>query len=298
MAAIGLPLRDYIQLHLIILAWGLTAILGKLICLPPLDLVIWRTGIAAVGFVLLARLLGVKFMVSRRERFVLLGLGLLIGWHWILFFLSARLATASVCLAAMPTIMIVCSLIEPLVDGTRRWRISELVVGLVICCAVWMIYEVELRYWLGLTVGLVSVLFAASFAVGNKRIAHRHHFSVLMGWQMIGGCLACLVVRPFFEPGLLPIVPHGDDVGWLLVLALVCTVATYAGYADLLRRMSVFTINIAYNMEPVYGIVLAAVVFGDREHMSTGFYVAATIIILSVVALPLWNRRSSTFPVD
>ncbi len=291
-------LRDYIQLHLVILAWGFTAILGKLIELSPLDLVIWRTLIASLAFVLLARLLGVKFMVPRRDRWVLLGLGFLIGGHWILFFLSARLSTASVCLAALPTAMIFCSLLEPLLDGTRRWQKSELLVGLIICGAVWMIYQVEFRYWLGFTVGILSVVLASFFAIWNKHIAHRHHFAVLMGWQMIGGCLACLVVRPFVEQSLLPALPAPGEWLWLMLLALVCTVAAYAAYADLLRRMSVFTINVVYNLEPVYGIILAALIFGDTEKMSPGFYLAAAIIVLSVVALPFITKRSTAIPVD
>ena len=284
-------MRDYIQLHLIILLWSLTAILGKLITLPALDMVVWRTGIAAVGFAIWAALLRVPVQLPKQERWQLLGLGALLGWHWILFFLSARLSTASVCLAAMPTLLIWCSLIEPFVDGSRRWRRDELGFGAVIVGAVWLIYQVEFRYWLGFTVGLSSVLLAALFAVGNKRVAHRHHFAVLMGWQMVGAVAACWLVLPFATGQFLPQVPQGMDIVWLSVLALVCTVLPYAGFGDLLKRLSVFTINVTYNLEPVYGIILAAMVFGEREKMSPGFYFAAALITVSVILLPFWNRR-------
>lgn len=284
-------MRDYLQLHLIILLWSLTAILGKLITLPALDMVVWRTALAATGFAVWAALLRVPVRLPARERWQLLGLGALLGWHWILFFLSARLSTATIALAAMPTLMICCSVIEPLVDGTRRWNKGELVVGTVIVGAVWMIYEVEFRYWLGFTVGLCSVLLAACFAVGNKRIAHKHHFTILMGWQMLGALFACLITLPLVTGRLLPLSVPAADWTALLVLSFVCTVLPYAGFGQLLRRLSVFTINVAYNLEPVYGILMAAAVFGEQEKMSAGFYVAATIIIVSVIALPWWNRR-------
>lgn len=284
-------MRDLLLLHLIILAWSLTAILGKLITLPALDMVVWRTGVAAAGFALWAALLRVPVGLPKKERWQLLVLGALLGWHWILFFVSARLSTASVSLAAMPTLMIWCSLIEPFVDGSRRWRKGELLFGLIIVGAVWMIYQVEFRYWVGFTVGLSSVVLAALFSVGNKRIAHRHHFAVLMGWQMIGACAACWLLLPLVTGHALPVLPHGKDILWLLILALVCTVLPYAGLGDLLKRLSVFTINVTYNLEPVYGILLAALVFGEKEKMSPGFYVASTIIIISVILLPLWNRR-------
>lgn len=284
-------MRDYLQLHLIILLWSLTAILGKLIQLPALDMVVWRTGVAAVGFALWARLLKVPLSLPARERWQLLGLGALLGWHWVLFFLSARLSTATVSLAAMPLLMICCSLIEPLVDGTRKWKRAELALGVVIVGAVWMIYKVEFRYWQGFTVGLCAVWFAAFFTVGNKRLAHKHHFTVLMGWQMLGALAACWLTLPLATGRVLPEALTGMDAVWLLLLALVCTVLPYAGYGELIRRLSVFTINVTYNLEPVYGILLAAAVFGEREQMSAGFYVAAGVIVLSVLALPLWNRR-------
>ena len=283
-------MRDYVQLHLVILAWGFTAILGKLITLPPLDVTVWRTGLAAAGFAVVALTTGRSLRVTRGEALKLLGTGCIIGWHWVLFFLAARLSTASVCLAALPTCMLWCSLIEPWINGRRRWHMGELLAGTVMVGAVWLIYQVELRYWLGLTVGLVSALLAALFAVINKQLTHRHSFTTLCFYQMAGAFAACVVTLPFFSHRLLAVLPAGADIGWLLVLSLVCTVAAYAGYVDVLRRMSVFTVNVVYNLEPVYGIVLAALVFGDTEKMSGGFYAGALIIIGAVLLMPLVSR--------
>lgn len=284
-------LRDYVQLHLVVLAWGLTAILGKLIELPPVDVVLLRTALAAAGFAGLARLAGQRARIPRRQWLPMFGVGVILGLHWILFFWSARLATASVCLAAMPTAMLWCSLIEPWIDGSRRWRPAELLVGVVMVGAVWLIYEFEFRHWLGFSVAIASAVLAAFFATLSKQqVTRGTHWSVIGFYQMTGACVAAVAARPFLESGLLPARPDAFSALWLLVLALVCTVAAYAGFMDVLRRVSVFTVNIVYNMEPVYGIALAALVFGRAEVMSGGFYLGAGIIMAVVLGLP-WVRR-------
>ena len=283
-------LRDMLQLHLVVLAWGLTAILGKLITMPPVEVTVWRTAMAAVGLALIALVSGIPLRVPRRAALQFLGTGLIIGWHWMLFFLSARLSTASVCLAAMPTIMVWCSLIEPLMNGTRRWSKAELLTGVVMVGAVWLIYQFEFRHWLGFTVGLASAFLAAIFAIINKSHTAHHSPVILCGYQMVGACAACLLLLPFFASGK-PALPSASNFLWLLVLSQVCTVGAYIGYLDVLRRMSVFTVNVVYNMEPVYGIVLAALVFGEKERMSGGFYLGAGIIIAIVTVMPLVQRR-------
>jgi len=282
-------MRDYLKLHLVIIAWGFTAILGKLIEMPPVEMMVWRTALAAAGFMLVARWQGVSLRLPRAQRRTMMLLGGLLGVHWILFFLSARLATASVCLAAMPTAMLWCSILEPWVDGTRRWRPLELVVGAVILGAVWLIYEVEFRYWLGFSVGLAAALLAAIFSVINKQVVTRCHFAVMGSYQLSGACLVSVVAWLWFEQGQVT-TPGWDDLGWLLLFSSVCTVWAYAGYMDVLRRLSMFTVNVIYNLEPIYGILLAAAIFGQSEYMSPGFYIGAGIIIGSVILVP-WLEK-------
>jgi drug/metabolite transporter (DMT)-like permease len=283
-----LALRDMVQLHLVVLAWGFTAILGKLISLSAVEVTIWRTALAAAGLGVITVLCRFRTWPSPRSVAAFLGTGLLIGWHWMLFFLSARLGSASVSLAAMPTVMIWCSLIEPLFDGTRRWSRMELLVGLVMVGAVWLIYRFEFAQWIGFTVGLLSAFLAALFAVINKSFAGKHPPVVICGVQMVGACLGCLLLLPFTGASL--VLPVGPDLLWLLVLSQVCTVGAYVGYLEVLQRLSVFTINVVYNLEPVYGIVLAALILGDTERMSLGFYCGAAIIIAVVMGLS-WVRR-------
>lgn len=282
-------MRDYLKLHLVIVAWGFTAVLGKLITLPPVEVVVWRTALAALGFAIVAQRCKASLNISNPEKRWMLILGGLLGLHWILFFLSARLATASVSLAAMPTAMLWCSILEPWIDGTKRWRPLELIIGIIMVAAVWMIYEVELRFSIGFSVGLLAALIAAIFAVFNKQQVAHTHYAVMGTYQMIGALIVSIIGWQWMTPGLV-MLPSWENILWLALLSSICTVWAYAGYMEVLKRMSVFTVNVMYNMEPIYGILLAALVFGSQEYMSRGFYLGAAIIVGSVFMVPFLTR--------
>ena len=279
-------------LHLVILAWAFTAILGKLISLPSLDMVVWRTGLATVGFVAIAIAMRAPLRLAKRDAGILFGLGAILGLHWVLFFLSARLATASVSLAAMPTMLIWCTLMEPFVNGTRRWSRVEVILGMVIIAAVWMIYAVELNHWFGFTIGIVSALIASVYAIFNKQVVARYHFATLCAWQLGGACVAAWVLLPFVSGTALPAMPGAHDLGWIVLFAIGCTVLPYAAFVYVMKRMSVFTVNVVYNLEPLYGMALATLIFGVKEQMTPGFYAGAAIIIASVLAVPWLQRRA------
>ena len=279
-------------LHLVILAWAFTAILGKLISLPSLDMVVWRTGLATLGFVAIALAMRAPLRLAKRDAGILFGLGAILGLHWVLFFLSARLATASVSLAAMPTMLIWCTLMEPFVNGTRRWSRVEVILGMVIIAAVWMIYAVELRHWFGFTIGIVSALIASVYAIFNKQVVARYHFATLCAWQLGGACVAAWVLLPFVSGTILPAIPGARDLGWIVLFAIGCTVLPYAAFVYVMKRMSVFTVNVVYNLEPLYGMALATLIFGVKEQMTPGFYAGAAIIIASVLAVPWLQRRA------
>lgn len=284
--------RDWAQVHLVVLAWGVTGVIGKLILLPATEVVVWRTALAVMGFAALAQWLGVSLRVAPAMMLRLLGIGMLVGAHWILFFLSARLSNVSVSMVALPTIMLWCALLEPLFDRNRRISKLELVTGLIMIGAVWLIFRAEFSRGLGFAVGLASAFVASLFIVMNKDLVVRHHFAVVSFYEMIGACMASiLAVTLFARTPAAWHLPAANDFLWLFVLAMVCTVGAYGGYMDILSRMSVFTINVIYNLEPVYGIVLAALIFGSTELMSSGFYLGTAIIMGTVIVLPLLQRR-------
>lgn len=281
-------MRDYVQLHAVVLLWGFTAILGRLIHVPPAELVVLRTGLAAAGFAVLARALRQPVWVGGKPGLILFATGFLVGMHWILFFAATQWANASICLAGLPSTTLFCAFLEPLLIPGKRLRWHELAVGLTLIPALWLIMHVEVQFSFGLWLSVGSAFAGSVFAVLNGKLAKEHHFAVISCHQMAGASVFALMALPLFPT---PIVsPTAADWFWLAILAFVCTVGAYGAYMELLRRMSVFVLNVTYNLEPVYGIVLAALIFREDLQLTLGFYLGSLLIVASVMAVPFFRR--------
>lgn len=290
--------KDYILLHFIVLIWGFSAILGLLISLPPLELVFYRTLIATAGVALVMVLRKKSILLDPRDALKITGVGVLISLHWIFFFWSARLSTASVCLAGMATTSLWTAFIEPLVNRTKvKWY--EVALGLIVISGLLVIFQFETGYWLGLSMALVSAFLAALFSVLNGRLTLRHTPYQITLYEMAAASLFALLFMPiyaefFTEGALIQWAWKGLDWFWLLVLGGICTVYAFSVSVDLMKRLPVFSINLTINLEPVYGILLAFLIFGEKEKMTPQFYLGTLIILISVLIYPVlnyWNRR-------
>lgn len=292
-------LSDYAQLHLIVLIWGFTAILGKL--LEPLDpsaVVLFRTMLAVLGMgvVLLARRQTVR--VATADRWRLLATGGLISLHWVAFFLAARLSNVSVCLAGMATGSLWASVLEPLLLR-RRVRTVEVVLGAVVLAGLYVIFRFEFDKVAGLAVAVFSAMLSSLFTIINSRFTQRLDAYVISFYEMAGASAGALLMwlairaaDPLAGNHLVQYVP--DTVaqwGWLLVLSLVCTVYAYTVGVRLLRKFSPYMAILTVNLEPVYGILLAVFIFGHTERMTPGFYVGTLVILVAVLAYPMLNHR-------
>ena len=293
-SAIQPLLKDYLKLHFIVLLWGFTAILGKLLTVPPVELVFWRTLLAATG---LAVLLGVRRMpwrVSAGQAVQLLAVGVLVATHWITFFLAARLSSVSVCLAGLATLALWTSLLEPLLLW-RRVRGYEVGLGLITMVGLYLVSQAELDQLLGLGVAVLSAGLSALFSVLNAKLIKAHSPLRLTFYEMLGACLSIVLFFPiyshYFTRGRgLQLAWHGYDWLWLALLAGVCTVYAFSTSVELMKRLSPFAVNLTINLEPVYGIVLAVLVFGNQERMAAGFYWGTLLIVFSVLIHPLVAR--------
>ena len=297
-------LKDYLKLHFIVLLWGFTAILGKLLTVPPVELVFWRTLLASTGLagLLVARRTG--WRVAGPEALKLLGVGALVAAHWITFFLAARLSSVSVCLAGLATLALWTSLLEPLLLW-RRVRPYEVGLGLAAMVGLYLISQAELSQLTGLLVAVLSAGLSALFSVLNSQLVKRHAPVRLTFYEMLGACLSIALFFPvysrYFTQGQgLHLALHGSDWLWLLLLAGVCTVYAFSSSVELMKRLSAFVVNLTINLEPVYGIVLAQLLFVLRvpgfgqERMSGGFYLGTLLILASVLIHPVldrWNQR-------
>lgn len=286
------PVKDYAMLHFIVMIWGFTAILGLLISLPSLEVVFYRTLLASV-------LIGLGFAwkksslrVSRTELWKIMGTGVIVALHWVLFFGAARVSTASVCLAGMATTSLWTALIEPLANR-KPVKLFEIFLGLMVLSGLYVIFRFELDYWLGLLMAVISALLGAVFSVINSKLTNRHEPFVLTFYEMLAACLFAgllLSVYPLvFPEESLQLIPQGMDWLWLALLSGVCTVYAFSVSVELMRRISAFAVNLTINLEPVYGIILAVIIFGEKEQMTGGFYLGTLIILVSVLIYPVYN---------
>lgn len=286
--------KDFLTLHFIVLIWGFTAILGLLIDIPSVEVVFFRTLISSIGLWIVLKFWKRSLVIHSRKHFlVILGTGVLIALHWILFFLSARISNASVCLAGMATCSLWTSLIEPLSQG-RKIRGFEVLLSVVAFIGIGVIFNVEFDYLSGLLIAVLSAFIASVFTVINGKLTKTYDPYVITFYEMIGACVFTAMFFPvytgFFVDSL-SLNPTLSDWFYLSVLAIVCTVYAYSVSVELMKRLSAFSINLVVNLEPVYGIIIALIIFGESEEMSPGFYLGTLLILTSVLLYPLLNRR-------
>lgn len=292
------------MLHLIVIIWGFTAILGLLISLPAIELVFYRTLIASVVVAGMFMFKKESLLIPFPDMIKVVGIGFVIAMHWILFFWSARVSTASVCLAGMAATSLWTAFVEPIFNSTKiKWY--EVALGLLVISGLLVIFSFETGYWLGLSMALVSSLLAAIFSVLNGKIAHKHDPYQITFYEMAGASLFALLFMPIYssfmtEDGL-QLAWVGYDWFWLFILSVVCTVYAFSVSVELMKRLSVFSINLTVNLEPVYGIVLAVLIFGESEKMTPQFYLGTGIILVSVLSYPVLNyinkRRKPVRPL-
>ena len=299
-------LKDYLKLHFIVLLWGFTAILGKLLTVPPVELVFWRTLLAAAGLAVLLLARRQQWRIPAGQALRLLGVGALVAIHWITFFLAARLSSVSVCLAGLATLALWTSLLEPLLLW-RRVRGYEVGLGLITMVGLYLVSQAELDQLLGLGVAVISAGLSALFSVLNAKLIKTHSPLRLTFYEMLGACLSIVLFFPvysrYFTKGQgLQLAWHGYDWLWLSLLAGVCTVYAFSTSGELMKRLSPFAVNLTINLEPVYGIGMAVLIYWlhrqglvhapqfGQERMSAGFYIGTLLIVISVLIHPLVAR--------
>jgi drug/metabolite transporter (DMT)-like permease len=287
-------LGDYLKLHFIVLIWGFTAVLGLLIAIGPLEVVFYRTLLASI-FILPFLLVKKKSLKVRfRPLILILFTGFLIAGHWILFFLSARVSNASVCLAGMATVALWTSFIEPIYYN-KKLKAFEVFLGLVVIVGLYVIFQFEFDKALGLIIAVASAFLSALFSVINSQLTRQHDAYVITFYEMLAACVTTFLFFPVVEllfPAANPIslAMTTSDFLYMLALSLVCTVYAFSESVELMRRISAYAMNLTVNLEPIYGMILAILFLGENKQMSSGFYWGTLIILLSVLSYPILNR--------
>jgi drug/metabolite transporter (DMT)-like permease len=287
-------LSPYLKLHIAVLLFGFTAILGKLIDLPELYLVWYRMGLTTLSFLAMPRLRREVARWKPREVLRFMGIGWVVASHWVAFFGSVKYGNVSVTLTCMATASFFTSLIEPLVVGSRFRRL-DLAMGLLVVPGVYLMFEFtrEADFTLGIAWGLLAAMLAGLFGSLNKRYIGSRDATAVSFLELGSGWLFLSLIAPFYaqqsSASFLPV--DGLDWLWLLVLALLCTTLAYVYTMEALRKLSAFLVSLTINLEPVYGIAMAFVLFDENERLPPGFFLGTLVILAAVFLHPLLSRR-------
>lgn len=281
-----------LQIHACVLLWGFTAILGKLIALPALALVWWRMLLVAGTLLLVPRVWRSLVGMPPRLLASCAGIGVLVALHWLTFYGAIKLANASVAVTCIALAPVFVALVEPVVMR-RRFDARELLLGIAVVPGVALVVGgVPERMQAGLLVGVLSALLVAVFGALNKRVVDRADALGVTCVELGAGTLFLTLLAPLLLDGGPWILPGPRDAMLLVVLAFACTLLPFALSLVALRQLSAFTAQMAVNLEPVYAIVLAWLLFGEQRELSAGFYAGVAIVLLAVFVQPLLHRRT------
>jgi drug/metabolite transporter (DMT)-like permease len=290
--------RDYLKLHFIVLLFGFTAILGKLISLPSVEMVFYRTLLAGLGMGLLMLFLKTSFRVSKSDLIKILLTSIIVAVHWITFFVSGKISNPSTSLVGFATCSFWAAILDPLAKG-KKIQFLEVGLGIVVLAGLCIILAFDFRYPLGLFLGIISGLTAAIFTVINSKLVTRVNTNTITFYEMIGACAFIVLFMPIYKAtwatkGELQLMPTAIDWVYIIIIAWACSVYAYSVAIELTKKLSVFFIQLALNLEPVYGIILALLIFGESEVMSLKFYVGTLIILSAVVLYPIMKRKTKS----
>ena len=219
----------------------------------------------------------------------LFGIGVIVALHWITFFGAIKIANVSVALGCLATATLFTSLLEPFFFKKQiNW--IEVLVGLFIIVGLYLIFRFETKYSAGVAVALISAFLAGLFSVINKKMVINHKATVISFYEMLGGLIGITIYLLFFGQRNSPLsLPTTTDLIYLLLLGVICTAYAFAAQVDVMKHLSAYVVALTINLEPVYGIVMAYFLFGETEHMTSGFYLGTTIILVSVLGFPLYH---------
>lgn len=287
-------------MHLAVLLWGFTAVLGRAISLSAPVLVWYRMLLTALFMAVILYYRKQWVPVSKKDKLRLTWIGCLMALHWVAFYGSIKFANASVALVCLSTASIFTSLLDPFVNKTRH-NIPELLLGLLAIAGVYIIYRFQQLYALGVLFGIIAALLSSWFTVLNKKIADKYPARTMVFYEMGTGWVLLTLLIPFqiiYSEETVQLVPQNLDWIWLVILSLCCTVWAQSLALNALKHISSFTSTLSVNLEPLYGIILAFIFYQEYELLRTEFYIGMALILISVLLQMLRVLRPGKKPVS
>lgn len=275
--------KGFIQLHLSVLLAGFTGLFGRLITLNEVDIVWYRMLFTSCILLVFTGLPKLEW----RKVLQLCGCGALLGFHWILFYGSIKASNVSIGVICFSLIGFFTAIFESIIFK-RKISWVELCYSLITVAGVLCIFSFDARYRYGIMIGVVSSAVCALYAICNKKASVGIRSRDVLLYQMSGGLVIVSMIIPiylYFFPCNQPVmvIPAGTNLWFMLCHALFCTVGMYLLQIQALKRLSAFTVNLTYNLEPCYTIILAFLIFGEGREINFSFYLGIAMILLSVL---------------
>jgi drug/metabolite transporter (DMT)-like permease len=282
--------KNYLLLHLVVFIWGFTAILGNLISVDSTTLVWHRMAIAFVSILAFLLVRKKNLKINFKSALKYFGVGLIIALHWICFFEAIKISNVSITLSCLSSATLFTAFIEPFFYK-RRIKLIEVLFGIIIIGGLMMIFQFESNYRMGIIVASFSSFCGALFTVINGRLVEKESATNITLYEMLGGVIGISIYLLFLgklnvESLYLPL----NDLIYILILAIVCTAIAFLVSIHIMKELSPYTVMIANNLEPIYGIVLAFIFFNENENLTTGFYIGTSIILGSIFANAYLNK--------
>ena len=287
--------NSYLRLHVVVFIWGFTAILGDFISQEAMPLVWNRMGLAVAVLFIYVAVKKINLRVSYKNLATFLFAGIVIAVHWVTFFHAIKISNVSVTLACLSSGAFFTSLLEP-IFLKKKFVAYEMLLGLLVVVGIATIFNVESQYKWGILSALTSAFLSALFSVINGVAVKNNSATVITVYELLGGWLALSFLFLFngnMNTSILP--TEGNDLIYILVLAIVCTAYPFIESVRVMKELSPFTVVLTINLEPVYGILMAFFLLGEDEKMSGGFYLGALIILLTVFANAYIKKRGLAF---
>ncbi len=284
--------KYHIWLHITVLIFGLTGVLGKLISIDSYLLVWYRTMIAVIA--LLGYFVFTKFSlkISKKELLKTLGVGVIIAIHWVTFFEAIKQSNVSVALVCFSSSTLFTSIIEPLYFK-RKIKVYELIFGVVIILGLYFIFSFEFKYLIGMTLSIVSAALASWFTVLNGILIKETKAKTISFYELLGAFVVVGIYLFFsIEGDFSQLVISMSDFKWLLILGTVCTAFAFIMSVEVMKKISPYTVTMSVNLEPIYSIVLAILIWPESETMSYGFYMGSTIVIATIFLNALFKNKA------
>jgi len=284
--------KSYLLLHFAVILAGFTGVFGKLISLNEGLLTWYRVLFSSIILFAIIKLFRVTDQTTSKEKFDISKIGLLITIHWVFFYASIKYSNISIGVVCYCLTSFFTAVFKPLIDKTK-FELTELLLSVLTLIGISLIFHFDTSYQLAIALGVISSAFAALYTIYNERLVRNYDSKIINYYQMIGGTIGLGLLLPVylhFFPSE-SFIPDLKDSFYLILLSLFCTVGLYVSFAEVLKKIPAFTVNLSFNLEPIYAIVLAFIFFNESKQVNIWFYVGLSFVIISVILQSIISLR-------